>query len=436
RVTYAGVFASLPNAYEGDGAGEFTFFLPRPALTNNTPLEFFLGGNVEPDFDFTLTTTNGTPASNVVYFAAGSSLSRLRVTPTNDTVQASRPGFVTATITNYSGGLFDGRTAVVNLVDNDPPTLSVNAIYPIAIEPEGLTNNGVFRFTRVGSNTTSLSFTFSLSGNTTNGIDYNTVSTTTNFAAGSNFVDVVIVPKTNNIFNGVRQVSATISANAAYTITNGSASIQIIDNDLPMVQVLATDPDARETGPKAGIFSLLRTGNTAAGLTVTVGLSGTASNSYDYNFLTNVFFIPPGTNRLDISVTPMADALVESNETVVITLKGSADYAIGVTNAATVWIDDSNPNSFSWAEIKQASAYHGSPAIDSPAVIEIYRSGSARLAANFSYQIYSNATFNMSYMRVYGNVTNNQIRFEANSNMARVFLTAAIAGNTDNNAGG
>ena len=61
---------------------------------------------------------------------------------------------------------------------------------------------------------------------------------------------------------------------------------------LPLVVLVNSgSASASEIGPDTGTFTLSRTGSTAAGLTVSVTISGTATNGGDYSGIsTNVTF--------------------------------------------------------------------------------------------------------------------------------------------------
>jgi hypothetical protein len=67
--------------------------------------------------------------------------------------------------------------------------------------------------------------------------------------------------------------------------TPDTATVTITD-DPPVVNVVATDPDAAEAGADPGVFMFQRTGgNLAAALTVRSTFSGTAANAGDFVFI-------------------------------------------------------------------------------------------------------------------------------------------------------
>jgi hypothetical protein len=97
---------------------------------------------------------------------------------------------------------------------------------------------------------------------------------------------------------------------------------------LPVVSVVATDPSAAETGLDPAEFLLLRTGGTSSPLAVSYVVSGSASNGLDYVTLNGTVSIPPGAPSTGVTINPLADALAEGDETVILTVLASPAYLI------------------------------------------------------------------------------------------------------------
>jgi hypothetical protein len=128
--------------------------------------------------------------------------------------------------------------------------------------------------------------------------------------------------------------------------TPSSATITIAD-DPPVVTVTATDADAAEAGLDPGTLTFTRTGgNLAVALNVFYTKAGTATNGFDYSGLggaTSLVVIPAGQPSGNVTVTPLADNLVEAPETLIVTLAPSSGYLIGSPDTATVTIADDPP---------------------------------------------------------------------------------------------
>ena len=109
---------------------------------------------------------------------------------------------------------------------------------------------------------------------------------------------------------------------------------------VPTVTIAATIPTAAEIGSVPGQFTITRSGDTSAALTVSTAASGTAANGVDYSPISATIVIPAGASSVTIAVTPVSDNIAEGPETVVLSLTGDPLYTIGAAGSATVTIQD------------------------------------------------------------------------------------------------
>jgi hypothetical protein len=108
----------------------------------------------------------------------------------------------------------------------------------------------------------------------------------------------------------------------------------------------ATDSSASEMGPETGVFTVYRPESaTSTSWIVYYELGGTAVNGVDYNTLSGNVEIPAGQTNATITVTPVEDLSIESDETVTATLI-SGGYIIGSQSNAIVTIHDSQLSSW------------------------------------------------------------------------------------------
>ncbi len=127
----------------------------------------------------------------------------------------------------------------------------------------------------------------------------------------------------------------------SYTVgTPASATVTITSDETvtQTVTVKATDNTATEAGLTTGRYTFTRTGSTAAALTVSYTVTGTATAGSDYVALGTSVVIPAGKTQVTKTLTPKQDSLQESSETVILTLKQSPNYAVGTFASATVTI--------------------------------------------------------------------------------------------------
>ncbi len=279
-------------ATDADAAETATGVTPNPGaftLTRTGSTTSALTVNIQ----MSGTATNGTDYSNIATtatFAAGSATAVVNLNVIDDTLIE---GTETATLTVTSGTGYTigtGNSATVNIADNDFPVITVAATDGDAAETAtGVTPNpGAFTLTRTGSTTSALTVNIQMSGTATNGTDYSTIATTATFAAGSATAVVNLNVIDDTLIEGTETATLTVTSGTGYTIgTGNSATVNIADNDFPVITVAATDADAAETAtgvtPNPGAFTLTRTGSTTSALTVNIQMSGTATNGTDYS---------------------------------------------------------------------------------------------------------------------------------------------------------
>jgi hypothetical protein len=99
--------------------------------------------------------------------------------------------------------------------------------------------------------------------------------------------------------------------------------------------IKATGPEASEDGD-VGLFRVYRNGDLSAALTVNLTISGSAINGIDYTTIANSVSIPAGRDSARILVTPISDAISETNELVILTVASGTGYVAGSPSNATV----------------------------------------------------------------------------------------------------
>src|SRR5436190_13196855 len=115
---------------------------------------------------------------------------------------------------------------------------------------------------------------------------------------------------------------------------------------MPHVTIAATANKAMEAGAVRGTFTVTRTGDVSAPLDVHYEISGSATAGSDYMPLPNAVTFAAGASTATIDVTPIDDLLVETDESVVLTLGWDAAYIVGTPSSASVTIvsDDVPPD--------------------------------------------------------------------------------------------
>ena len=179
--------------------------------------------------------------------------------------------------------------------------------------------------------------------------------------------------------------------------------VQAVDE--PTVTVTATDAAAAEIGGNTGTFTVTRTGDTTAGLTVNYTVSGTATSGSDYIALSGAILILPGDSSANITVTPIDDALIEGAETLILTLSADAAYTVEAPSSAIVTIaDDEQPGTLPVATIAATDANAAEDGGDT-GTFTVMRSGDTTGALTVHYTVGGTATAGGDYTALSGSVT-------------------------------
>lgn len=117
-------------------------------------------------------------------------------------------------------------------------------------------------------------------------------------------------------------------------------TLYLVCGPVPVVTITAVDAVAIENPLATGYFLVTRSVVTAEALDVPLVVTGTAGAGGDYVALPVIATIPANQASVQILVTPVADALAEGSETVIVTLASSALFTVGTPSSAFVTIFD------------------------------------------------------------------------------------------------
>ena len=121
--------------------------------------------------------------------------------------------------------------------------------------------------------------------------------------------------------------------------------VTIYDDDLPTVGIVATTPNATESSPTDGYFTVTRNGPTdQPPLLVPYTIEGTAANGDEYQILSGDVLIEAGSNSATITVHPLDVGKVGGSTTVTLALQNNGDYKPDLNASSdTVTIADDDP---------------------------------------------------------------------------------------------
>jgi hypothetical protein len=259
--------------------------------------------------------------------------------------------------------------------------------------PGQATDSANVRITRTGSTTSALAVWVKVSGSAVRNSDYSfgiTVGAFVTIPAMRAEVDLPIYVLDDALTEGVETVRIDLDDNTSsgapvpYTIGDDDrAEVSIADNDDPnlpprVVVSVGALRDAAEgaNGARvAGAFQITRTANLDVEVTVAYAVGGSAVPGSDYEPLTGNVTIPAGVGFAEVTVTPLDDAVLESPESVTLTILPSSCpgifppppecYTIGSQGSARIAILDNEippPPPTVRLEVRQDTNVFGFPA--------------------------------------------------------------------------
>ncbi len=341
------------------GVGRFTITRTGDASQALTVNILPPSGTATRNTDYSITPAFGAGSlglSNVTILA-GSNQLVVNITGVNDTT-IEGPETVIFELAMGNGYLIDGLARATVVVDDDDTTLPKVSIAVVeAKTTEGSATPATISFTRTGSTAGALAVTYDVSGTATTNSDFLPPSGTLTIPSGAASASLSITSVNDSISEPLETV--TIRINTAVTsiadpVAN-SATVSIVDDDVQVVTVVATDTIAteRDLSPAGAVadiatFLVTRTGDISQPLTIYYATAGTNSGTIatalhgiDFETLPGVLVIPAGQSSGAITIIPRRDGLGEGPESVTLQLgAGPTNYRLGSPNAATITIND------------------------------------------------------------------------------------------------
>jgi hypothetical protein len=353
RTTYraAGIYIDNPDPVsvefsaanyavsEGAAKATTTVELSGPASQPVTVAYTTGGGSATPGSDYA-------PASGTLTFDPGQTSKTFEITIVDDAI-AEPAETLDLTLSDPSNAALGGRdTATLTIGDNDQNTISISASDASAAEA-GL-DAGAFSIARSGGLGAAVTVYYSVSGSASKGSDYTALASSVTIPVGAASASIALTPHDDAAVEGAETVTLKLKADATYAIgTPNSATVTIADDDsnTQTISIASSGPDAAEADPTGSTLTLTRSGNPASALTVSYSIAGSATPGVDFSALPGSITIPAGQSSATLTITPLDDAVVEGDETVIVTLLSHAAYLIEEPSSASVLIadDDSQP---------------------------------------------------------------------------------------------
>ena len=171
------------------------------------------------------------------------------------------------------------------------------------------------------------------------GVLSGTSPTSVDFAAGDTGKTITLPTHDDDVIETASEVTVSLATGSGYTLgTTTTASVSVTDND-QATWTVAAQPAGIDEGGASTITVTVANGKTfAAGQAISLDVTGTASGS-DYTLSAAQLTLSAGANSATATVTATDDALVEGDETVIVTAShagqsiGSATVTIAANDA-------------------------------------------------------------------------------------------------------
>ncbi|MES2596247.1 MAG: Calx-beta domain-containing protein [Verrucomicrobiota bacterium] len=297
--------------------------------------------------DYSLSTLPDTGTSPLEIFTIPSGSGSIDITLTAATdSQPEGPETASISLINAPGYIPSGpQAAVFTILDQDTanPYVSILVNDPEAVE-NNASDTAQFTVTRAGSTASAITVNYTLAtgtGMAVSGTDY-TVSPTNSVTipSGESSAAITVTPINDSGVEGLETITLTIASGTGYVVgLPSSATAKLIDDDINIISVTATDATANENGDP-GSFTFTRTGDLTLPLIAHYGISGSAAHGVDYQALSGVVSFAAGSGSVTVDVLPMNDALGEPVQDVIVQMRSSNLYQLGTSNRATININD------------------------------------------------------------------------------------------------
>jgi len=331
-------------------------------------VKFALPANITAAEDITLTyTANGTTASatdfaapsGTIVLPAGSNSVVLtipivddKIIEGNETVLVS---LTSATASTFNVKLSESASVNCSILDDDSElSISVGG----TIHGKEFPNSpGRFTITLPPGVTTGniISVRYTVTGTATSGLDFKPLTGTAYISKSKGSTNVIVTVIDDNVIEDLEQVVITLVSGTsddlptfAISQTDGSTQVNITDDDnVPANrQINAIKVENGSESANDGSFKLALPGlyTYKQDMLVTYTVSGTATPGTDYTPLSGSATLVGGQNSVLITVPVLNDALIEGDETVIITPQAvTVDtdvFTAGTTDTVKILDDD------------------------------------------------------------------------------------------------
>ncbi|MBP4136914.1 beta strand repeat-containing protein [Flavobacterium geliluteum] len=298
-------------------------------------------------------TTDYAALSGTVTIAAGQNSATLNVSGLTDNILESNETVVLtgATTNGYTWGINNVSTVTINDATGNNPANKVLTITPDTVNvDEGMATTLTVSLPNSIITANPLIVNYTVSGTATSGTDFTALTGSVTIPAGSSSATINVAALTDSAIESDETIVVTGAITSGFTwnpsVNTSTVTIKNVDD--PANKVLSFSPITTSVleGGLSTITVSLPTGvSTAVALAVNYTISGTALSASDYRLLNGTVTIGAGQNSATISISTLADGVIETDETVILTGGTTPSFTWNVAaNTAIVTITDATGN--------------------------------------------------------------------------------------------
>ncbi len=340
------IVANDATASEPSDDGQFTVSLTAPSDTD-TVISYTVAGDAAPGTDYT-------QLSGEVTILAGETSATIDLHVLDDSVLELTEN-VSIALTDVTSGsphitIGSINEASIDITDDETASVSILANDDIATESG---DGGQFTVTLSTPAAFDTTINYSVAGDAIADDDYQSLSGSVVIVAGQTSATIDVSTIDNAILEGDENVVVTLTSTDPSVIAidqgSDSASVTILDDETAQVSIVAVDAEGAEGTPlDHGKFEVTLSTASDSATTIGYAVGGSAEGGEDYEALLGSVEFAAGQTSAIIDVNVNDDYLLETSETVVVTLNeviaGDDDISISSTNEATVTIADNEVN--------------------------------------------------------------------------------------------
>ncbi len=335
----------------------------------------------------TLTFTNGVTSKTITIAIADDS-----AIETNETFKVN--------LSNATGGatIISPTNTVVTIVENDSSiSFSTNAV--------SVAENGALTLTvtRAGGTAGTVSVEYlTIDGTATAGTDFTNTSGTLTFTNGQVSRTITVPLINDGSVEGDEAFSIAITNASSGAVLGSYTNVAVTLRDNDSIFNFSTNAVTTSESTSALTLTVLRTGGTVGAATVryTASTNGTATSGVDFKALSGTLSFAAGETTKTITLAPINDTTVETNETLTVTLDNpTGESAVGTNDVVTVTITDND--SLIGFESATASVNEAATTVS----LTVVRSGTLSLTNTIAYTFKTGSAGTADYRGTNGVLT-------------------------------